>query len=367
MKRLLSIYLLVLLICCAGCSNNGAAVPSQTAEPVETVPATPAPEASVEPGNSIAFTDALGRTVEIPENPLLIAPGNAQAQAALYSLAPDRLAGWFEAPGENAKAYINETFKSLPVFGDPASDALDRLALQAAGAEVIFYIGGETADAQTFDAIEEELGLPVVYLPGDLNALPDTYRTLGGLFGMEEEAEDIALYLDLAIEDIATLHENLAEGGYRLVYYGGGADGLTALSSDCISLAGGKNAAEAESEAKNVVTPTDIKAMDPYMILLDSAAPYDKLSALEGWKDLECVQMGRFYEVPSVPFNWVADSCASNTILGVKWLMQLTQPELCNYDMLEEVKAYFDLFWHKPLTDAEAEALLETSTLKPVG
>lgn len=51
-------------------------------------------------------------------------------------------------------------------------------------------------------------------------------------------------------------------------------------------------------------------------------------------------------------------------MIGVRWLGNLLYPDLYDYDIEQEVKDYFSLFYRYELSDEEVGSLLANSTLK---
>ena len=50
------------------------------------------------------------------------------------------------------------------------------------------------------------------------------------------------------------------------------------------------------------------------------------------------------------PYNWMGFPPSVQRLLGVMWMEKVLYPEAADYDLYEEVKTYFDLFYHCELT-----------------
>ena len=83
------------------------------------------------------------------------------------------------------------------------------------------------------------------------------------------------------------------------------------------------------------------------------------------WSSLTAVKNGTYYEIPNLPYDWMSSPPSVNRVLGIYWLGNLLYPELYDYDMVAEAQAFYRLFWHYELSEAEAAQLLARSTLKP--
>ena len=79
---------------------------------------------------------------------------------------------------------------------------------------------------------------------------------------------------------------------------------------------------------------------------------------------LRAIEAGRYYEIPSMPYNWLSNPPSLNMLLGVWWLGNLLYPQYYAYDMVEKTQEMFRLLWNYDLTAEDARAMLANSTLK---
>ena len=79
---------------------------------------------------------------------------------------------------------------------------------------------------------------------------------------------------------------------------------------------------------------------------------------------LRAIEAGRYYEIPSMPYNWLSNPPSLNMLLGVWWLGNLLYPQYYAYDMVEKTQEIFRLLWSYDLSADEARAMLANSTLK---
>ena len=79
---------------------------------------------------------------------------------------------------------------------------------------------------------------------------------------------------------------------------------------------------------------------------------------------LRAIEAGRYYEIPSMPYNWLSNPPSLNMLLGVWWLGNLLYPQYYAYDMVEKTQEIFQLFWDYDLSGEEARQMLANSTLK---
>ena len=77
------------------------------------------------------------------------------------------------------------------------------------------------------------------------------------------------------------------------------------------------------------------------------------------YASLTAVQNGAVYGTPNAPFSWVDRPPGPNRIIGMRWLSGLIYPEYLDFDVDEEVKEFFQLFYHVELTDEQLTQLYD--------
>ena len=324
---------------------------------------------------TVTLTDSAGREVVLPAELTCVAPSGPVAQMILLTLAPELLAGLSDHLTEEKLPWFPNYVADLPVFGQLYSGKsdLNMEALLASDAQAVIDLGDfKESTAEDMESIEAQTGLPAVFLDASLEALPETYRTLGRLLNREEQAEKLAQFVE---KTLALTEENAAkipEDERLTVYYGIGDSGLNcnaagSVQADVIELIGAQNAVIPEEinnkSGGTIVSLEELYACEPDVILLGSGGPYDSLTDGE-WAELQAVRNGSFYEIPDTPYNWMSGPPSVNRVLGIWWLGNLLYPELYDYDIVAVAQEYYELFLHYDLSTEEAEALLARSTLK---
>ncbi|MDR1217684.1 MAG: hypothetical protein LBJ99_03750, partial [Oscillospiraceae bacterium] len=75
------------------------------------------------------------------------------------------------------------------------------------------------------------------------------------------------------------------------------------------------------------------------------------------WSGLRAIRGGRYYETPASPYNWMGSPPSINRYLGMLWLTSVIYPDYADYDLYEEVREYYSLFYGYDLSRDELEAL----------
>ena len=188
--------------------------PEQTAEETEaSAEETEAPaEETPAEAETIAFTDSLDRTVELPADITRIAPSGAVATMILAAIAPECMVTVNTAPSESQMAFLPANLADLPetgqMYGSKANLNLETLL--SADPQVVIDLGDKKGDmVEVLDALQEQIGIPVIFIEADLPHMAAAFRTLGGLLsGKAERGEELASLVD---RTTAMAEENAAK------------------------------------------------------------------------------------------------------------------------------------------------------------
>lgn len=151
---------------------------------------------------TVLLTDSAGREVEVPEHVDRVVPSGHTATQVLITIAPEKLAGLSQELTEDQLVYLDDRVADdLPVLGAAfgAKGDLNKEAVAATGAQLVIDTG-EYKDGMKddLDALQDQLGIPVVFVETKLDEWPQAYRTLGDLLGVEDRGEALASYCDHA-------------------------------------------------------------------------------------------------------------------------------------------------------------------------
>lgn len=365
-----------------GCSNTNTNESTATNTVVsETEQTTPVPEETSKESSETAegetkiFIDDCGREVEIPVNITKVAPSGSVAQMILYATAPDKLACWAGKLGDEQKKYIDEKYQTLPITGQfYGKGDLNMEALIEAAPDVIIDLGDKKDGMEEdLDNIEEQTGIPTIFIKATVDSYSDMFTTLGELLGAEEQGKALAAYAKTTYEEAEKARNEIKDEDKLRVMFGTGETGLDcnakgSIHCGVLEAVGVENAIEvAEVSNKgggNTITMEEVLKADPDVILLEAEGPYEALREDPYWSGLRAIKDGSYYEIPYGPYHFLASPPSINQIIGIKWLGNLLYPELYPYDMVKELQSFYKLFWHYDLSEGEAKALLAHSTFK---
>jgi iron complex transport system substrate-binding protein len=390
-KKILMLYFAVIALAAlvVGCGYSGS--PNQPSAPVpgsapENPPATPAGAApagaapaeaaqGLEDTNpaTFIFTDALGREVELPRDLQRIAPSGTLAQVVLYTFSPDLLVGLSNDLTADEKRFMDDAIVALPVFGRMTADTLNLEAIMVAAPQVIIDVG-QPADAiaGNLDDIQARTGIPTIFIQMDsLETMITAYETLGELFDRAERASKMGDYISDTITNVVNIAAGIPQSERVRVFYAQ-ADGLTAfvdqtIHSDVIDFVGAINVAQIEETLRGGIAEISMEQLilwSPDVVLFAPESIFDYVESRAEWGAIAAISEGRFYEVPVGPHNWMGRPPSVNRLIGIRWLANLLYPDIFSFDMAEEARVFYSLFYHYELTDAQIEQLLANSTFR---
>ncbi|MFV0242357.1 MAG: ABC transporter substrate-binding protein [Lacrimispora sphenoides] len=314
------------------------------------------------------FTDSAGREVTLPKEIKKIAPSGPLAQIVLYTLCPDKLSGLASDFSEGAKQYIDEKYWSLPKFGQfyGKNANLNMEALIAESPDVIIDIGeAKKSVKEDMDALQEQLNMPVIFIEADLDTMSSAYEKLGELTGDTDQAKKLADDCNNILKKSETAREQLSEK--KSVYFAVGDDGLHtnaegSIHARVIEQIGAENAAKVEMESSgggSEVSFEQLLLWQPDVIIADSEALYQTITTDKVWGELNAVKEGKVYQIPSVPYSFMSSPPSVNRMIGILWLGNLVYPEQYSADIKQEVKDFYELFYHVTLDDTQADKILK--------
>ena len=330
----------------------------------------------------VLFTDSLGRKVRVPASLTRVAPSGAVASMFLAVVAPEYMSTINATPSSSQYKYLDPRLIDLPTTGQMygSKSTLNLESVLSSGAQVVIDIGDKKDNmAADLDALQRQIGIPVIFIEADLPHMAAAFRTLGSILeGKAERGEELAAFVEqtvsMAEENAAKiqdrdrlLHERLS------VLYTSGSSGLNtnakgSTQAQVLDLMGLENAAVVEDVSNkgggNPINLEQLYRFDPDVILFAAGSIYAAAADDAAWQPLRAIEEGDFYEIPSMPYNWLSNPPSLNMLLGNWWLGNLLKPKYYDYDMVEKTEEIVQLFWDYDLSEEEAWQMLANSTLK---
>lgn len=324
---------------------------------------------------TVVFTDSAGRDVEVPAHVDKVVPSGHTATQVLITIAPEKLAGLSQELTEEQRVYLGDRVSAdLPVLGAAfgAKGDLNKEAVAATGAQLIVDTGEyKEGMKEDLDALQEQLGIPVVFIETKLDEWPAAYRMLGELLGVKDRGEKLAAYCDTAYSEVSQVMDKIPEDQRVRVLYCLGADGTNVIArgsfqANVVDMLANNVAVVDSPSGKgngNESSLEQIAAWNPDAILFGPDSIYETVSSDPAWQTLPAVQAGAVYKVPTEPYCWLNYPPTINQVLGMQWLARVLYPAQFEgkdgaYDV---ARSYCKTFYGYDLSQAEYDQLTGAS------
>jgi iron complex transport system substrate-binding protein len=372
-RRLLAAACCAVALCfglaLAGCASGSGSGSSASASGSASASASASASSASASGATRSFTDSLGRTVEVPATLERIAPSGHTAMQVLLTMAPDKMVGLSQELSAEQIKYLGDKYANLPVFGAAfgSKGDMNKEAVGASGAQIVIDTG-EPKDglAEDLDALQEQLGIPVVHITTTLEGWGAGYRKLGELLGMEERGEELAKYCEDAYAETSKAMAGIPESERVNIAYLLGDAGLNAIAK------GSYQGAIVDMCANNVVVVDkasgsgmgneisleQIAVWNPQMVVFQAGSIYNTVGSDAAWAGIDAIANKNYYEVPNEPWCWLNNPPTVNQIVGLQWLPRLCYPDKFDTSLKDVTLSYYKTFYNYDLTDAEYEALV---------
>lgn len=326
------------------------------------------------PAAARPFVDAAGRTVEIPDRVARVLAAGPPAAILLYALAPEKMVGWVSAPSPEARPYLAPETRDLPAYGrlTGRGGTANVESVLVAKPDLIVDVGstGPTY-ASLADRVQAQTGIPYILLDGAFGATAETFRRLGALIGEEPSGRDLADAADALVSQTTRRVAAVPEAERPRVYYARGPKGLEtafsgSINTEVLDALGARNvAAGAGPGSLGTVSPEQVLAWNPDAIVTVDSSVQAAFLADPLWSGVKAVREGRVYRAPALPFGWFDAPPGINRLIGLRWLAGLLYPALFPQALSEDVRAFYQRFYHVAPSDAQLAALLAGAGERP--
>lgn len=221
---------------------------------------------------------------------------------------------------------------------------------KAAGFKTVCAYGGKTPrDAQEY-----------------LSDFKAQMRFYGEILGPEgrARAERYCRYFDDRIGRILAITSKIRPEDRPKVYYGWkGGKAFQTLGRGSVmhwntEIAGGQYLPQVFAETRRL-QKKDFPAWDPDVLFVSggSVAP-ESVKADPDWKATRAAGKGRIFPTPQGIYSW--DNASGETPLLILYMAKAIHPELFkDWDMVQEMKAFYGEVYGKAITDQDAERILK--------
>lgn len=303
---------------------------------------------------TVSFTDDLGRVVEVPAAIDSVCPSGSMAQVILLTFDASKLAGLTTQMSSEDAAYYSGLDPDIPVLGTfyGKKANLNKEALIVADPDVVIDIGeikgSESEMISDLDVLQEQIGIPVVFIESYLADSAHTYTKLGELLNDEERAGELAAWAEDAVSYASQMKEEY--GGIVTFYYSSAVDGLEALPAgnfhaEVLESVGGVNIVPSDfSEQAGMMSLEQLFVFNPDVIILSDPDAYRTATDPSSpWAQLDAVRNKRVYLVPQLINNWIDSPPSINRLIGIYWAADVLYG--LESDVAGMADSYYSLFY----------------------
>lgn len=358
---LLSAVTTLMLVCAmalVGCGSNseqGTATSSSAAQ-----------------NSTRTFTDSCGREVELPATIDRIAPSGFTAQQVLLTIAPDKMVGLAQALNEDQLKIFGQDFANYPVFGAVlgATDSLNREAIANADPQIIIDTGEYKSGVEDdLNALQEQIGIPCVFIETKLSDYGEGYAKLGELLGVEERGNEIGQYLQNAYDEVEAVMATIPENQRVRMAYIVGDTGLNAIAKtsfqgQVIDMVADNVVVVNDASGKgdgNEISLEQMAIWNPDLLVFQKDSVYNSVGSDSAWKTIAGIANDNYYLCPSDPWCWLNNPPTVNQMMGMQWLPRLLYPDKFNDTIKDVTKSYYKTLYNYDLSDAELNDLIKDS------
>jgi iron complex transport system substrate-binding protein len=269
---------------------------------------------------------------------------------------------------DHEKPYIAEAYRDLPetgrLTGRGGEANLERVLALKPDLIVDF---GSVRDTyiDLADRVQAQTGIPYILIDGRFAVTAASLRLVGDALGVPERGEALARDVEATFTALDAALGAVPEEERPRVYLARGPDGLEtglkgSINTEIIERAGGRNVAEAPGQYGLVQASAEqVIVADPDTIITWDRTFYDRVWDDPLWAGIEAVRAGRVYLSPTAPFGWIDRPPSINRMMGLRWLAGLFYPTRWKGDLLSETAAFYKLWYHVELGEADLDRLLE--------
>ena len=325
------------------------------------------------------ITDMAGREVVIPTDIHTVYSTSPVGTIIIYTISPDLVAGLNYEASDAEKKYLVSSFAQLPVLGGWYGKGYEGNLEEIAKAKPDIILNSGTINANTIefsDNLQKQLGIPVVFAKVELLTMSDAYNFLGDVLNKKSRTDELSAYITDSLSDAQSKVANIKEENKVRVYYAEASQGLQtdpagSSHTQILDMLGGINVADVKVSGgygRVDVSVEQLIKWNPDIIIAgfdqgyaEDGAAYDYMQQDSVLKELRAIKNGDIYEVPSSPFSWFDRPPSANMIMGIKWTAEILYPDLFDYNLREEARKFYKLFYYCSLSDEELDTLLSRS------
>lgn len=326
-----------------------------------------------------AVTDMGGREVSFDAPVEKAYASNLIGILFIRTLNIDKLGGWTNTLSDSEKKYVPEKYQDLPMLGgwSSANPSANIEELVKADIDVIFVTAIVNPKIISMaDNIQSQTGIPTVIVSSDINKFEDAYKLMGKVLNEEDRAATLGAYCTAELAEVKEAVKDIPDSKKVRFYYSEGDEGLEtdpsgSMHTQAFDFVNAINVADISENTANGIVGQSLVSLEqiiqwnPDYIIRNTtyteANPNGGAEAIMNnpdWSGINAVKDKNVYQTPALPNNWIDRGPTVNRVIGVKWLAKLFYPDRVTFDVRQDAKEFFSLFYNLDLTDEDLDKIL---------
>jgi iron complex transport system substrate-binding protein len=190
----------------------------------------------------------------------------------------------------------------------------------------------------------------------------------GDLLGPDAKAraERYNRYFDAKVAQILSITSKIEKKNRPAVYYGGmrssmlSGQGKGSVMHWNTEVSGGNYLPRALDDNHAKATMEQVLSWEPDIILLSGYVDSIDIAKKDpAWASMKAVKNGKVYRIPRGIYPW--DHASGEGVLLMIYMAKIFHPDLFkDWDMIREMKIFYSEVYGKPVTDQDAERILQS-------
>ncbi|EKT53121.1 ABC transporter substrate-binding protein [Providencia sneebia] len=312
--------------------------------------------------------EALFGTLPAPVDICRVISSGPPADLLLFAIAPEKMVGFsaINLQKGHSELFAKE-WRDLPIYGRLAGrgSTLSLEKLLDYSPQLIIDTGNidETYRSQA-EKVANQTGIPYLLLVGNLQDSPQQLHQLGKVLSVDQQAQMLSEVANRYLQDARQFAKSKNE--QPSFYLARGAKGLEtgtqgSIHTEAIETLGFRNVANIPGfKGLTTVSMEQLYEWNPDIIITqyEEATELIKQSAL--WQGLTAVSSHKLLTFTGMPFGWLDGPPGINRLLGMRRLQSHFDPQVAK-TIRDDIKQFFDLFYHSSLTDTQLDMLMDKS------
>jgi len=206
--------------------------------------------------------------------------------------------------------------------------------------------------------------------PMNLNEFTQSFKQEVSLFGdllgpeAKTRADKYNAYFDKKVKQILSITSVIARKNRPSVYYGGlrrsmlNSQGIGSVMHWNVEISGGNYLPQALDDNHATATMEQVLSWEPDIILISGLCDsIDIVTKDLSWATMKAVKNGNVFQIPMGIYAW--DHASNEGVLLMIYMAKMFHPQLFrNWDMVQEIKAFYAEVYGKIVTNQDAERIL---------